>query len=112
MITTVGIGAFLGGASNLIDNKLLLTTAASILSVEARHDSFLRSGLLASPFPTAFDTGLTAVWAYNLALIFIESCPMYLPLIELPSLQLATPSSPVDPATPAPNTLVRYLYLI
>jgi len=105
MITTVGIGAYLGGALSLMDNKKLLTEAASILTVEARHDSFLRAGLLASPFPTSFDTSLTAVWAYNLALMFVESCPMYLPLIELPQLMVTNPPAPADPAVPPPATL-------
>ncbi|KAF2091305.1 hypothetical protein K490DRAFT_183, partial [Saccharata proteae CBS 121410] len=79
MITTVGIGAYLGGALDLMDSPDLLTTASSILTVEARHDSFLRAGLGASPFPTPFDTSLTALWAYNLAHMFVVSCPQELP---------------------------------
>lgn len=59
MITTVGIGAYLGGALSLTDNPNLLTTAAAILTNEARHDSYLRAGIGASPFPTPFDTSLT-----------------------------------------------------
>lgn len=110
MITSVGIGAYLGGALGIMDNRMLLTAAASILTVEARHDSFLRAGLLASPFPAPFDTSLTAVWAYNLALMFVESCPMVLPIIELPELMLMNPSAPIDPAVPPPATLVSFLF--
>lgn len=53
------------------------------------------------PFPTTFDTGLTAVWAYNLAQPFIVSCPAPLDIVKLPSLQLIDPPpSPVAPGTP------------
>jgi len=107
MVTTVGIGAYLGGALSLTDNPNLLTAASSILTTEARHDSYLRAGVGGSPFPTPFDTSLTAVWAYNLALMFVTSCPQYLPLIELPKLKLASPMPPADlqPPTPAGTTL-------
>ncbi|KAI9812879.1 MAG: hypothetical protein M1827_004397 [Pycnora praestabilis] len=94
MITTVGIGAYLGGADLLQDNPTLLTTAASILTNEARHDSYLRAGLTASPFPNPFDTSLTAVFAYNLAQAFIVSCPTQLPIIILPTLTLTAPMPP------------------
>lgn len=74
LITTTGIGAYLGGADLIMDNPSLLTMAASILTVEARHDAYLRAGLKQSPFPKAFDTPLTATWAYNLVQAFIVSC--------------------------------------
>ncbi|MCJ1225869.1 hypothetical protein MMC12_002518 [Toensbergia leucococca] len=107
MITSVGIGAYLGGSENLTDSAVLEEAAASILTVEARHDAFLRIGLGASPFPTNFDTGLSAVWAYNLAQMFIVSCPKQLPLIILPKLNLTSPMPPVSlqPPTPAGTML-------
>ena len=104
MITSVGIGAYLGGAQNLTDDPTLLTAASSILTVEARHDSYLRAGVGGSPFPTAFDTALTGVYAYNLAQMFIVSCPMQLPLTILPKLTLKSPAMPppnLQPPTPA-----------
>ncbi len=88
---SVGIGAYLGGAGLLIDNPALLTDAAAILSVEARHVSYIRAGAGASPFPTPFDTSLTGVYAYNLAQMFIVSCPKNLPIIILPKLTLVSP---------------------
>lgn len=95
MVTSVGIGAYLGGAQLITDNPTLLTTAASILSVEARHDSFIRAGLGGKPFPNAFDTALTALWAFNLAQEFIVSCPMQLPVpigLTLPKLTMTAPA--------------------
>ena len=75
--------------------------------MESRHDAYLRTGIGASPFPTAFDTPLTAVWAYNLASMFVVSCPMYLPIILLPKLNLTSPVPPpnLQPPTPAGTTL-------
>lgn len=96
MITSVGIGAYLGGASQITDNPMLETASGSILTVEARHDAYLRAGVGGSPFPTAFDTALTSVFAYNLAQMFIVSCPMQLPIVILPKLMLTAPA-------PSPN---------
>lgn len=95
MITTVGIGAYLGGAMLIMDNPALLTEAASILTVEARHNSYLRYGAGASPAPSPFDTSVPALWAYNLAHTFVVSCPQELPnppFVLLPKLQLTAPS--------------------
>ncbi len=111
MITSVGIGAYLGGGALLTDDPTLLTAASSILTVEARHDSYLRAGVGASPFPDSFDTALTAVFAYNLAQLFIVSCPQQLPIIILPKLTLVSPMPPsnLQPPTPAGTTL-RFSY--
>ena len=104
--SSVGIGAYLGGALDLMDNATLLTDAGSILTVESRHDAFLRAGADASPFPTPFDTSLSAVFAYNLAYMFVVECPQPLPLILLPKLMVTTDLPPanatdVTPSNPA-----------
>lgn len=111
MITSVGIGAYLGGAELLTDDPMLEVASASILTVEARHDSYLRAGVGASPFPTSFDTALTAVFAYNLAQMFIVECPQQLPLPILPKLTLESPMPPsnLQPPTPA-GTLLKFIY--
>jgi hypothetical protein len=110
MITTVGIGAYIGGSEFLIDDSDILTSAASILTIEARHDSYLRSGIGASLFPTNFDTSLTALWAYNLAQMFIVSCPMQLPIRILPKLSVAPmPPMNLQPPTPA-GTVLTFTY--
>ena len=92
MITSVGIGAYLGGASQLTDDPVPETASAAILTVEARHDAYLRAGVGGSPFPTSFDTTLTATFAYNLAQMFIVHCPVQLPIILLPKLKLVAPA--------------------
>ncbi|KAL9114717.1 MAG: hypothetical protein Q9227_001395 [Pyrenula ochraceoflavens] len=104
---SVGIGAYLGGALELTDNPTLLSTASSILTVEARHDSYLRTGLGASPFPNPFDTSLTALFAYSLAQLFIVRCPMQLPITPTPKLNLTSPMPPLNlqPPTPAGTNL-------
>lgn len=59
VVEAVGVGAYLGGAT-LLDDPLLLDSAASILTVEARHQTILN---LLSPsgsaIPSAFDIALT-----------------------------------------------------
>ncbi|KAM0806443.1 ferritin-like domain-containing protein, partial [Usnea florida] len=94
MITSVGIGAYLGGAELITDDPTLEVASASILTVEARHDAYLRAGVGGSPFPTNFDTALTATFAYNLAQMFIVECPQQLPLTILPKLTLESPKPP------------------
>lgn len=112
MITTVGIGAYLGGALELMDNPELLTDAGAIVTVEARHDAFLRAGLKSSPFPSPFDTSLTALWAFNLAHEFVVSCPedypSVAPVVQLPMLKVTNVPMievPPVPATPAGTVL-------
>lgn len=74
-------------------NKTSLTAAGSILTVEARHSSYLRSALGQEPFPQPFDVPLDFNEVYTLAAPFIASCPKdnpKLPVKAFPSLMLAT----------------------
>lgn len=86
----VGVSAYLGAAADIM-SKTYLTAAGSILTVEARHSSYLRSKLDQSPFPQAFDAPLSLNEVFSLASQFITSCPSSnpaLPVKAFPALML------------------------
>jgi Ferritin-like domain len=86
------VSAYLG-AARLIDSKDYLTAAGSVLTIEARHSSYIRASLKQSPFPQAFDSPLSVNQVYSLASPFIKSCPLSnppLPVRAFPALTLAT----------------------
>jgi len=78
IITTVGIGALIGLQNALSQSDPLVeATIGSILPVESRHDAFFRITANEIPNPTTFETPISGIWAYNLALDFViaGSCP-------------------------------------
>ncbi|MCJ1340416.1 hypothetical protein MMC09_005712 [Bachmanniomyces sp. S44760] len=85
----VGVSAYLGAAGFIVD-KDYLTVAGSILTVEARHSSYIRAALGESPFPNPFDTPLDFNEVYSLASAFIVggTSPVALPFMAFPSLTL------------------------
>ncbi|ORY82523.1 ferritin-like domain-domain-containing protein [Protomyces lactucae-debilis] len=96
----VGVSAYIGAAS-FIDNSAYLTAAAAIVTVEARHSSFIRSNLGLRPFATPFDTPLDFNEVYSLASAFITSCPATnpaLPVKAFPTLMVTAgvPASGLD----------------
>jgi len=72
-LENTGVSAYLGAASNLTGD--LLTDAASITAVEARHASYLNElwGQYGAPY--AFDTPLGPREVITIASNFISSCP-------------------------------------
>ena len=79
-------------------SKAYLTAAGSILTVEARHSAYLRSGLKESPFAQPFDTPLSLDEVYTLAAQFITSCPstnVALPLKSFPILAASSKDMPI-----------------
>ena len=72
-------------------SKTYLTAAGSILTVEARHSSYIRAGLKEAPFAQPFDTPLSINEVYSLASQFITGCPksnVALPVKAFPKLTL------------------------
>lgn len=95
VIENVGVSAYLGAAKDIVD-KMYLTEAGSILTVEARHNAYLRAALDLLPFAQPFDVPLDYDEVYTIAAAFIVSCPpgnADKPLPDLkafPTLSLAT----------------------
>jgi hypothetical protein len=71
----VGVGAYLG-AANLIQDPHILTAAASILTVEARHNSVWNLLNQDSPIPQAFDIPLSPNEVLATAGQFISNCSL------------------------------------
>ena len=90
VLENVGVSAYLGGAP-LISSTSILSTAASILTQEARHQTFVRVATAAAAAPGAFDTALSPKQVFSLAAPFITSCPegSNLILTAFPTLTMA-----------------------
>jgi len=96
-IESVGVSAYAGAPTSL-RNPAVLSMAAGILSVEARHDAILRAASGIAPYPSPFDTPLDFNQAWTLASQFIVpgSCPDdHAPfhLTTFPKLVLTGPST-------------------
>ncbi|KAF2667954.1 hypothetical protein BT63DRAFT_305758 [Microthyrium microscopicum] len=74
VLEAVGISAYLGAAP-LVKMPAVLTAAAEIVTVEARHQTFIRTASKALPVPNAFDSPLGPRAVFTLASQFIQSCP-------------------------------------
>ncbi|KAF9766046.1 hypothetical protein IL306_001585, partial [Fusarium sp. DS 682] len=93
----VGVSAYLGAAADII-SKTYLTAAGSILTVEARHSSYIRAGLKQVPFAQPFDAPLSYNEVYSLASGFITGCPKEnpaLPVKAFPALAAAASGSEI-----------------
>jgi hypothetical protein len=92
----VGVSAYLGAAAS-IATKAYLTVAGSILTVEARHSSYIRAALGEKPFPKPFDTPLDFNQVYSLAAQFITGFAggkSGLPFMAFPKLMVAPSQYP------------------
>ncbi|KAK0557316.1 hypothetical protein OC846_000535 [Tilletia horrida] len=101
LLEGVGVSAYLGAAAS-ITNPAYLTAAGSILTTEARHESWVNSiPLLDDAFPKPFDTPLNFNQTFSLAAPLIKNCPSTnpkLPVVAFPKLALK-PSVPRGGAT-------------
>ncbi|EIW62541.1 uncharacterized protein TRAVEDRAFT_42899 [Trametes versicolor FP-101664 SS1] len=98
----VGDSAYIG-AAQLVSDKGVLTDAASILSVEARHAAWVSSAVLKfQGWNGPFDSPLSPSAAFSIASLFVTSCPSSnppLPVKTFPPLTLSE-------AAPAHGALV------
>ncbi|KAK7634560.1 ferritin-like domain-containing protein [Phyllosticta citricarpa] len=99
MITTartleaVGLSAYLGAAP-LIQSRDVLSTATTIATIEARHQTLVRVASGAVPVPASFDTPLGPRAVFSLASSFIQACPQgsNLNIQPFPAIQFAAPA--------------------
>lgn len=93
VLEAVGVSAYLGAAP-LVNSSDVLTAAATIVTVEARHQAFIRTASGAEPVPAAFDTPLQPRAVFTLAAQFIKSCPQgsNLNIQAFPAIALQNPT--------------------
>lgn len=99
ILENVGVSAYLGAAP-LVSSSTILGTAGSILTVEARHQTFVRAATNQAAVPQAFDSPLSPKMVFSLAAPFITSCPQgsNLELTAFPNLTLTSPTGSTAPA--------------
>jgi len=68
---------------NIFCNKEYLTAAGAILTIEARHNTYIIGSNKGNPVPAAFDTPLDFDEVYTLASAFIVSCPSTNPALPV-----------------------------
>ncbi|CAD6498691.1 BgTH12-04352 [Blumeria graminis f. sp. triticale] len=74
ILESVGVSAYLAAAP-LVKSPAILTVAAEIVTVEARHQTFIRTASKAVAIPGPFDTPLGIRGVFSIAATFIKSCP-------------------------------------
>ena len=95
LVENVGVGAYLG-AAHLVTDPIILTSAASIVTVEARHQTMLNVLNGGTAIPAPFDLPLLPQEVLALAGSFISGCSVGID--ALPSLTV-TNSGPIGAGT-------------
>lgn len=75
LVENVGVGAYLG-AAHLIEDPRVLTAAASIVTIESRHQTLLNLFQGFPLIPQAFDMPLLPNEVLSLAGGFIKGCDL------------------------------------
>ena len=75
LVEQVGVGAYLG-AAHLVTDPTILTAAASIVTVESRHQTILNIFSGGSAIPGSFDLPLTPNEVLAIAGSFISGCDL------------------------------------
>lgn len=93
------------GAAPLITTPSILTVAAEIVTVEARHQTFVRAASQVAAVPSAFDTPLGIRSVFTLAAGFISSCPTgsNLAITPFAALNMTSPSPTSSKITAGTN---------
>jgi hypothetical protein len=90
-VLSANIGATIGIIQRLaLTDPALTGIFSSILSVQARQDTFFRHRLHLQQIPSPLDTRSADLWAYNIALSYVVpgSCPFQLSLPSFPVLKM------------------------
>ncbi|KAI0786434.1 ferritin-like domain-containing protein [Abortiporus biennis] len=95
VVENLGVSAYLG-AAHLISDPVILTAAATILTVEARHQSVLNILNVGTAIPQAFDIALTPNEVLAVASQFVSGCD--LGVVANPTLSVTNTGS-VGPGT-------------
>ncbi|KAK7696598.1 hypothetical protein QCA50_001256 [Cerrena zonata] len=99
VVENLGVAAYLG-AARLVSDPVLLTAAASILTVEARHQTVLNILNAGSAIPSGFDIPFTPSEVLAIASQFISGCDLGVP--ANPTLSLT------NTGTVAPGTALTF----
>ncbi len=67
----------------------------TILTDQVRQNALLRLAIGAQPYPTAFDTGISAEWSFNMMQLYIIQRPYQLGFTRLPQLKLTSRLPPL-----------------
>ncbi len=99
----VGVMAY-AGAVDTLASETLLTVAATIATVEARHAAYHNLLVGVSPFPQSFDNATAPADIVSIVSPFITSCPFALNASTLPLKVSALPTlAPLPGATTRPQ---------
>ncbi|KAF9313671.1 hypothetical protein BG003_004919 [Podila horticola] len=90
-LENTGVSAYLGAAAGLRGD--LLTAAASITAVEARHASYLNELRNQTGFPYDMDTPLTPRMVVTIASKFVKSCPYNITVAPFTQLTATLPAN-------------------
>lgn len=106
VLENIGVSAYLAAAP-LVKSAGILTVAAEIVTVESRHQTFIRTASKATAIPSAFDTPLGIRAVFTLAAGFISSCPAgaNLAITPFPALTLTAGTAALPATIPAGTSI-------